>query len=112
MRLRALAAFLGCLAVLAGGLASVAARTVLPASPAQAQTTIAEQPCSHCDGCDTASCPMPAPSCLQVSSSAALNLATATFDPPAMDADKVRWSLSTTFLTGLSPPPDPFPPRA
>jgi hypothetical protein len=109
-RVRALAALLGCLAILAGGFMTVAA--AMPAgSSTSERSAIGEQPCSNCDECGDTKCPVPA-TCLQMSSNAAPTLAAATFDLPAMDAGKVHWSLSTTFLVGLSPPPDPFPPRA
>jgi hypothetical protein len=109
--LRALTALLGCLAILAGGFMTVAA--AMPAgSSTSERSAIGEQPCSHCDECGDTKCPMPAATCLQISSSAALTLAATTFGLPAMDSGKVRWSLSTTILIGLSPPSDPFPPRA
>jgi len=31
---------------------------------------------------------------------------------PAIGFTRIRWSLRATALSGLSPPPDPFPPRA
>jgi hypothetical protein len=55
---------------------------------------------------------MPAASCLQVSSHAVPTLAPASVDLPPIESAKVRWWLLTTILSGLSPPPDPFPPRA
>jgi hypothetical protein len=73
---------------------------------------LANAPCSNCDDCDGVPCPMPAASCLQVSSHAAPTLAPATIVLPAIESTEVRWSLRTTILSGLSPPPDPFPPRA
>jgi hypothetical protein len=47
-----------------------------------------------------------------MSSTVAPTLATATFELPAVGSGMVRWSLLTTSLSGLSPPPDPLPPRA
>ena len=110
-RLRALAAVLGCLAVLASGFMTVAA--AMPAGPsASERSAIGEQPCSHCDECGDAKCPMPAATCLQASSNAAPTLATATYDLPALESGTIQWPLGTSFLHGLSPPPEPFPPRA
>jgi hypothetical protein len=110
-RLRALAAVLGCLAVLASGFMTVAA--AMPAGPsASERSAIGDQPCSHCDECGDAKCPMPAATCLQASSNAAPTLATATYDLPAIAAGTIHWPIGTSFLRGLSPPPDPFPPRA
>jgi hypothetical protein len=110
-RFRALAAVLGCLAVLAGGFMTVAAAAV-PSSPPVAERDAANAPCSHCDECDGVPCPMPAAACVQASSNAAPTLAVATFDLPAVGFGKIRWSLRTISLSGLSTPPDPFPPRA
>jgi hypothetical protein len=110
-RLRALAAVLGCLAVLAGGFMTVAAAAV-PLSPPVTERDTTSAPCSHCDDCDGVPCPMPTTTCVQMSSTVAPTLATATFELPAVGFGMVRWSLLTTSLSGLSPPPDPLPPRA
>jgi len=55
---------------------------------------------------------MPAATCLQAFSNATPTLTTGAFDLPAIGFTKIRWSLRATALSGLSPPPDPFPPRA
>jgi hypothetical protein len=47
---------------------------------------------------------------MQISPNATPTLATA-FDLPAIGFGKIRWPLRATVLSGLSPPPDPFPPR-
>ena len=110
-RLRALAAFLGCLAVLAGGFMTVAA--AMPAGPAATErSAMGAEPCSHCDECDGVPCPMPAAMCVQALSSATPTLSHGTLDLPAIGFSKIRWQLRTTALSGLSLPPDPFPPRA
>jgi len=88
------------------------AAAAVPSSPPVTERDAANTPCSHCDECDSVPCPMPAATCLQASSNVAPTLAVAAFDLPAMGFDKIRWSLRATSLTGLSPPPDPFPPRA
>ena len=108
---RRLAAFLGCLAVLASGFMTVAAAPVPSGAPVT-ERHLANAPCSNCDDCDGVPCPMPAASCLQVSSHAAPTLAPVTFDLPPIATVEVLWSLRITILSGLSPPPDPFPPRA
>ncbi len=110
MGLRLLAAVFCCLAVLAGGLTTVAA-AVPAAAPPPMQSTVGA-PCTHCDDCDSQPCPMAASTCLQVSSSATPTLATAMLDPPAIGFGKIRWPLRSIILSGLSPPPDPLPPRA
>jgi hypothetical protein len=55
---------------------------------------------------------MPAATCLQALSNATPTLTIGTIDLPAIGFSKICWSLRTTALSGLSPPPDPFPPRA
>jgi hypothetical protein len=110
-RLRALASVLACLAVLASGFMTVAAAAVPSVAPL-AERHVANAPCSNCDDCDGMPCPMPAASCLQVSSHAAPTLAPTTVVLPPIESAEVHWSLRTAILSGLSPPPDPFPPRA
>jgi hypothetical protein len=111
-RIRPLASVLGCLAVLASSLMTVAAAAVPPATPAAVEQNLANAPCSHCDDCDGVPCPMPSASCLQASSHAAPTLAPVTVALPPIESSETRWSLRTAILSGLSPPPDPFPPRA
>jgi hypothetical protein len=108
---RAFASVLACLAVLASGLMTVAAAAVSSAAQAT-ERSLANASCSHCDDCDGVPCPMPLASCLQVSSNAAPALASASVDLPPIESAKISWSLRITVLSGLSPPPDPFPPRA
>jgi hypothetical protein len=38
-------------------------------------------------------------------------LGVATFALPAIDTGKTAWPSHLVILSGLSPPPDPFPPR-
>jgi hypothetical protein len=109
-RFRALAAFWGCLAILAGGFMTVAA--ALPWSASATERSTASAPCSHCDECDGVPCPMPAATCVQAFSNATPTLAIGTFDLPVIGFSKIHWQLRTAALSGLSPPPDPFPPRA
>lgn len=110
MRLRLLAAVLGCLAVLAGGLMTVAA--AMPAGAPAAERSIAGAPCAHCDDCDSVPCPAPTASCMQASTNGTPTLAASTLNLPTIGFGKIRWLLRTAVLSGLSPPPDPFPPRA
>ncbi len=107
--LRLLAAILGCLAVLAGGLLTVAA--AMPAGAPAAERSMAGGPCTHCDDCDGVPCPAPTATCMQVSANGAPTLAASTFNLPTVGFDRVRWLLRTATLSGLSLPPDPFPPR-
>lgn len=69
-------------------------------------------PCSHCDDCDGVPCPIPMPACAQVGGSGMPVLAAAAIDQPAFESSLIDWPLASASLSGLSPPPDPFPPRA
>ena len=109
-RLRALAALLGCLAILAGSFTTVAAATA--AQPVVDRSTVGAKPCSHCDGCESAPCPKPTTACLQAFSVGTPVLAAERVDLPAVGFRMVAWSLRTDAMSGLSPPPDPFPPRS
>jgi len=105
-----LSAFLACLAILAGAVTTVAsARVLFDAPPAHQDATA---PCSHCDDCDSkVPCPMPMADCVQVHANAAPMVAVAAIAlPQAIDGNTYWWP-NDTSLTGLSPPPDPLPPR-
>jgi hypothetical protein len=110
-RLRALAAILGCLAVLAGGFMTVAAAAA-SGPPVTEKSAIGGQPCSHCEDCDGTSCPAPTTACVQACMSVAPSLAAVAFQLPMVSTGHASWSLRAIALSGLSPPPDPFPPRA
>ncbi len=110
MRLRALAALFACLAILASGVMTVAA--AMPSTAAMADRSAATNaPCSHCDECDGVPCPIPMPACAQVGGGAVPALAATAADLPGFGSISIRWSHATASLSGLSPPPDPFPPR-
>jgi hypothetical protein len=110
-RVRALAAVLGCLAILAGGFMTVAGAAVASSPPSTERNTVSE-PCSHCDDCSGAPCPAPTATCVQACTSVAPSLAAVAFRLPAVETGHASWSLRAIVLSGLSPPPDPFPPRA
>jgi hypothetical protein len=111
MRLRALAAVFACLAILASGVMAVAA--ALPgASTIVERSAATNAPCSHCDDCDGVPCPIPMPACAQAASSGMSVLAATAIDLPAFEPSLIDWPLASASLSGLSPPPDPFPPRA
>lgn len=103
-RLRAFAAFLGCLAVLAGGLMTVAA-----AAPLRVAT---EAPCPHCDECDGMPCQARAATCQQACTGVAPSLAVIASTPLTAPTGEMLQPVRPARLHGLSPPPDPFPPRA
>jgi hypothetical protein len=110
-RLRVLSALLSCLAVLASGAMTVAAAAVPSGAPAP-ERSMAGEPCSHCDDCDKTPCPMQMPDCLQGHSNAAPALVAVAVELPETRYIEIRWSPGMTPLSGRSPPPDPFPPRA
>jgi hypothetical protein len=105
-RFRLLAAVLGCLAILAGGLSTVA----VASTPSAERLAVAE-PCTHCSDCDGTPCPPTAAGCVLSCAAVPPTLAVATFALPAIDTGKTAWPSRLATLSGLSPPPDPFPPR-
>jgi hypothetical protein len=107
-RLRILAAFLGCLAVLAAGLPVVALAAAPTVGPVQ---TAASEPCTNCPDCDGTPCQPTAAGCVLGCVAAPPTLGVATFVPPAIDTGKTAWPPRLATLSGLSSPPDPFPPR-
>jgi hypothetical protein len=110
-RLRLLAGLLGCLAVLASGLPTVALASI-PTSKATAAQTAASEPCSHCPDCDSSPCQPAAAGCVLACVAAPPTLGVASFVLPAIDIGMTVWPERFSVLSGLSPPPDPFPPRA
>ena len=112
-RFRALAALLGCLAVLAGGFLTVAAVAVPSGPPpVSKQSAIGAQPCGHCEHCGGVPCPAPAATCVEACASVAPSLTVTTFLLPAIDPNHAPWSPRAVVLSGLSPAPEPIPPRA
>ena len=109
-RLRVLAAVLSCLAVLASSFGAVAAMAASRPLVSE-HSTVGGQPCSHCGDCDGVPCPKPAAACLQAAAAPAPALAAVAIELPPLTFSVVDWSLRTATLSGLSPPPDPFPPR-
>lgn len=109
-RLRDLVALLGCLAVLAGSVSVVAEATAAVRTSFDRGATDG-QPCSHCDECDGVPCPKPAVACLQACATPAAAVAVAMPVLPELQAGSAAWSIRTAALSGLSRPPDPFPPR-
>jgi hypothetical protein len=108
-RFRALAAVFACLAVLAGGLNVALAA---PFGTITAERSMASEPCAHCDDCDKAPCPIPMADCLQTHANAGPALLGASVELLASPYVTVHWFTPHTALSGLSRPPDPFPPRA
>jgi hypothetical protein len=110
-RLQSLAAILACLALLAG--AFNAAASAQASAISTHGGAMAHAPCSDCPDCnDKAPCPMPTADCIQMSVSAGPALPTAAVELPTAACVIVNWWPSALALSGLSPPPDPFPPKA
>lgn len=85
----------------------------VPASPPATERSAMGEPCSHCDECDGAPCSAPTATCLQACVGVAPSLAvTAVSLPTPSVAGEAFRPIRPALLSGLSPPPDPFPPRA
>lgn len=111
MRFRLFATVLACLAVLAGGAATVAVAAA-PVGPAAVGSAAGEEPCSHCDDCGEVPCPAPSAACVQACIGVVPSLALTAASLPVPDAsDEVFRPARPAGLSGLSPPPDPLPPR-
>ena len=110
IRFRSFAVTFACLAVLASGFMSVAASAFPMGGSTQIGTS--STPCSHCPDCDGMPCPMPAADCVHAPSMPVPALTRTAVDLPAADLSEIHWPHPATILSGLSPPPDPFPPKA
>lgn len=108
MRLRALVAFLGCLAVLTGAVNAAAAMQAVVADHRSAIGT----PCTDCDDCNKQPCPMAMTDCIQMHAGSGLALLSEEGDLGRARYIVLPWSLVHSTRSGLSPPPDPFPPRS
>jgi hypothetical protein len=89
---------------------TVAAAAVPSSLPSTERNTVGE-PCRHCDDCGGTPCPAPTATCVQACTSVAPSLAVVTFRLPTSETGPAPRPLRATILSGLSPPPDPFPPR-
>lgn len=106
-RLRLLAGLLGCLAVLAASLPAVALGSL---SSVAAQKAVSE-PCDHCPDCQGGPCQPAMAGCMQSCVASAPALCGASFLLQALSTTETVSLRSQAALHGLSPPPDPFPPR-
>lgn len=70
------------------------------------------EPCTHCPDCDGAPCQPAMSGCVAVcvAGSPALGVTTFMLTVPAHDG--AVWPTRIAALLGLSPPPDPLPPRS
>jgi hypothetical protein len=106
---RRLAAFLGCLAVIAAILPVTAFGWAKAADAAPARMAVSHTcpNCHDCDPCQTADA-----ACSQVCVSPLPTLGAAGPVLPAIERGDVGVPGRLVVLHGLSPPPDPFPPRS
>ena len=114
-RLRLLAGLLGCLAVVAAGLPTVA-YAWMPSVPAASDTTAGTKVsalCSqHCPECEGMPCPPTAAGCVVACIGTMPSLVAAAVTLPPHDGRAEAWPGRFAALRGLSPPPDPSPPRS
>ena len=110
-RLRVLAALLGCLAILATGAPALALAWAPAQAPATDQTMVSALCSQHCPSCEGMPCPPTAAGCVVacVGVAPAIGVAAVTLSIPPSDNDV--WPTRLAALHGLSPPPDPSPPR-
>lgn len=71
-----------------------------------------DEPCTHCNDCDGAPCATPGSSCIAVCFASPPTLGVTTFTLTVPTHFGVVWPTRISILLGLSPPPDPLPPRA
>lgn len=109
-RLRLLAGLLGCFAVLAASLPSVAFGSALSLNSVPAQTA-ASEPCDDCPDCQGAPCQPAMAGCVQTCVASAPALGVADFSLGEVSTIEAVSSPPLAALHGRSPPPDPFPPR-
>jgi hypothetical protein len=118
MRLRLLAGLLGCLAMLTAGLPAVASAPAGGGLPAQVADggapvqTVGFERGNPCADCGSVPCPIATADCTTVCVNAPPALGAAGPVIPATTASGTVWSVQPAVLDGLSPPPDPFPPRS
>jgi hypothetical protein len=110
-RLRILSALLACLAVVAAGLPAFALAWAPSESPATEQTAVGALCTEHCPSCEGMPCPPTAAGCVVACVGLAPALGVAAFSLWMPPASSVAWPVRLAILHGLSPPPDPQPPR-
>lgn len=111
-RLRFLINLLSCLAVLAAGLPAQA-RTSLPVSDAGTATIMVQaDSCKGCTDRDDTRCPAGMADCSTICLNGAQMLGTVVSVQPIVGSFvKPGWIFPPRALLGLSPSPEPFPPR-
>jgi hypothetical protein len=110
-RLRALFALLSCLAILAMGAPAFALAWATAPAPAADQTTVGALCSQHCPSCEGMPCPPTAAGCVVACVGIAPAIGAETVMLSIPPSDNNVWPARLTTLSGLSRPPDPFPPR-
>ena len=117
--MRLLAGLLGCLAIVAAGLPTVVYAWTPSASAATGTTngtttgTKVSALCSqHCPECEGMPCPPTAAGCVVACIGTMPSLVAAAMTLSTPDARSEVWPDRFAALRGLSPPPDPSPPRS
>jgi hypothetical protein len=109
-RLRFLSALLGCLTVVAASLSTMA--WAQSAAAGTGHAAIQGLCTQHCPECEGMPCPPTAAGCVVACASLMPALVTASFVLAKESAPEAAWVHGPSPLHGLSPPPEPFPPRA
>jgi hypothetical protein len=111
-RLRVLFAVLGCLAIVAAGLPTVALAWAPSHEPETGHAIVGGALCSqHCASCEGTPCPPEATHCTVACVGITPALGTASFVLLVPSGAVLVWPHRLAVLHGLAPPPDPFPPR-
>ena len=111
-RLRVLFAVLGCLAVVAAGLPTVALAWTPSHAPETGHAVIGSGLCSeHCPSCEGAPCPPQATNCTVACVGVTPALAASPIVLSTPLGVGIVWPSRLAVLHGLAPPPDPTPPR-
>lgn len=107
--LRRLVAFLGCLAAMMSVLPTMALAWT-PTADVAPENLSESLSCPHCQDCDP--CQTANAACVQVCVSPLPTLGATGPDLPTVDMSGIGMSGRLVVLHGLSPPPEPFPPRS
>ena len=109
--LRLLSALLACLAVVAAGLPELAFAWGSSAPPTAEPMAMGALCTQHCPSCEGMPCPPSAAGCVVACVGVVPTLGVTAFTLWIPPASNIVWPVRLAMLHGLSPPPDPQPPR-
>jgi len=109
-RLHFLSSLLACLAVLATAAPTIAWAWAPSPAPATERLAV-DAPRTHCSDCEGVPCATAASSCIAVCFASPPTLGVMSFTLATSTHRGVVWPTRISTLLGLSPPPDPLPPR-